>query len=88
MYAKISSPSRPASQALTIRSTSSRLSSLWITFSCFSAFLSRACRRNSSGRIGRSAMRHFLKRSSYSSGLINSTRWPTAKVITVSSDSR
>ena len=36
MYAKISSPSRPASQALTTRSTSSRASSLWIAFSCFS----------------------------------------------------
>ena len=33
-------------------------------------------------------MRHFLKRSSYSSGLISSTRWPTAKVITESSDSK
>ena len=64
MYAKISSPSRPASQAFTTRSTSSRWSSLWITFSCFSAFLSRGRSLNSSGTIGRSAMRHFLKRSS------------------------
>jgi len=87
MYAKISSPSRPASHALMIRSTSSRLSSLWIALSCFSAFLSRACNWNSSGTIGRSSIRHFLKRSSYSSGATSSTRWPTAKVTIVSSDS-
>src|ERR671934_221045 len=42
MYAKISSPSRPASHALMTRSTSSRLSSLWIAFSCLRAFASRA----------------------------------------------
>ena len=39
-YAKISSPSRPASQALTISSTSSSFISLWIALSCFFAFSS------------------------------------------------
>jgi hypothetical protein len=63
------------------------LRSLWIAFSCFSAFLSRACSRNSSGMIGRSSIRQRLKRSSYSSGAISSTRWPTANVTIVSSDS-
>ena len=47
MYAKISSPSRPASQALITRSTSFCASSLWIAFSCFFAFASRGCSRNS-----------------------------------------
>ncbi len=64
MYAKISSPSRPASQALTIRSTSARLSSLRIAFSCFFDFVSRGTSLNASGRIGRSAIRHFFHFSS------------------------
>jgi hypothetical protein len=64
MYAKISSPSRPASQALMIRSTSSRFISLWIALSCFFAFASRGASLNSSGTIGRSAMRHFFSFSS------------------------
>ena len=33
-------------------------------------------------------MRHFLKRSSYSSGSTSSTRWPTAKVTIHSSFSQ
>ena len=33
-------------------------------------------------------MRHFLKRSSYSSGSTSSTRWPTAKVTIQSSFSQ
>src|SRR5581483_3449325 len=41
MYEKISSPSRPASHAFTIRSTSSRRISLWISASCFFDFASR-----------------------------------------------
>ena len=75
MYAKISSPSRPASQALITRSTSLRARSLWIAAqSCFFALCaSRGRSRNSSGTIGRSAMRHFLNFSSYSSGSTSST---------------
>src|SRR5438128_7623850 len=84
----MSSPSRTASQAFTTRSTSVRFSSLWMAFSCLRDFASRGFSLNASGTIGRSAMRHFLKRSSYSSGWASSTRWPTAHVITVSSDSR
>ena len=82
MYAKISSPSRPASQALMTRSTSSRFSSLWIAFSCFFDLASRGTSLNSSGTIGRSAIRHFLNFSSYSSGSASWTRWPTAHVTT------
>ena len=63
-YAKINSPSRPESQALTTRSTSALRSSLWITFSCFVDFGSRGFSLNSPGRIGRSAIRHFLSFSS------------------------
>ena len=40
------------------------------------------------GTIGRSAMRHFLYLASYSSGSASWTRWPTAHVMTWSSDSR
>jgi hypothetical protein len=59
-YAKISSPSRPASQALTISSISSLRISLWTAESCFFALSSFGTSLNSSGRIGRSAKRHFL----------------------------
>ena len=53
MCVKISSPSRPASQALTMRSTSFRLSSLWIRLSWVADFLSRGRTLNSVGMIGR-----------------------------------
>src|SRR5712691_4474525 len=88
MYAKISSPSRPASQALMICSTSSRSISFSISFSCFFDFASRGTSLNWSTTIGRSAIRHFFHFSSYSSGSASCTRWPTAHVITYSSDSR
>src|SRR6266511_1020431 len=88
-YAKISSPSRPASQALMTWSMSSRLSSVSISFSCFFALASRGTSLSPfGGTIGRSAMRHFFHFSSYSSGSASWTRWPTAHVITYSSDSR
>jgi hypothetical protein len=86
--AKISSPSRPASQALTTFSTSLRLSSRVITVICLRERSSRTTRRKRSGTIGRSAMRHFLYLGSYSSGSASWTRCPTAHVTMCSSDSR
>ena len=88
VQAKISSPSRPASQALTTSSTSLRCSSRVMTVICLRERSSRTTRRKSSGTIGRSAIRHFLNFASYSSGSASCTRWPTAHVITWSSDSR
>ena len=88
VHAKISSPSRPASQALTTVSTSGRPSSFVITVICLRERSSRTTSLKSSGTIGRSAMRHFLYLASYSSGSASCTRWPTAHVITWSSDSR
>ena len=86
--AKISSPSRPASQALTTASMSLRPSSLVMTDICLRERSSRTTSRNASGTIGRSAIRHFLNFGSYSSGSASCTRWPTAHVTTCSSDSR
>ncbi len=77
-YLKISSPSRPASQALTTRSRSSRPRSWRRTDICFWERSSRTTSRKLEGTIGRSAMRHFLYLSSYSSGSASWTRWPTA----------
>ena len=54
-YAKINSPSRPASQALTIRSISGSFISLWIALSCFPERSSIGTSLNFSGTIGRSA---------------------------------
>jgi hypothetical protein len=88
VQAKISSPSRPASQALTIWSTSLRCSSRVITVICLRERSSRTSSRKSSGMIGRSAIRHFLYLASYSSGSASCTRWPTAHVTTWESDSR
>ena len=82
VQAKISSPSRPASQALTTSSTSSRLSSLRDDVICFFERSSRTTSLNSSGTIGRSAIRHFLYLASYSSGSASCTRCPTAHVTT------
>src|SRR6266576_3857613 len=85
----MSSPSRPASHALMILSMSSRLSSVSISFSCFFARASRGTSlKPLGGTIGRSAIFHFFHFSSYSSGSASCTRWPTAHVITYSSDSR
>ena len=60
VQAKISSPSRPASQALTTRSTSSRLSMREMTDICFLERSSRTTSLKESGTIGRSAIFHFL----------------------------
>ena len=78
----MSSPSRPASQAFTIRSTSFPFMSLWTALSCFFALSSLGTSRNCSGTIGRSAKRHFLSLSSYASGSARPTRCPTAQVMT------
>ena len=60
MYSKISSPSRPASQPLTISSTSLRLASLRSTSSCFLPRPSIGFRWNSSGMIGSRFSDHSL----------------------------
>jgi len=60
----MSSPSRPASQALTIRSISSSFISLCTTLSCFFALSSLGTSLNLDGRIGRSLNRHFFSFSS------------------------
>ena len=78
----MSSPSRPASQALTISSTSASFMSLWTALSCFFARSSLGMSLNFSGTIGRSANRHFFSFSSYWSGSARPTRWPTAQVMT------
>ncbi len=78
----MSSPSRPASHAFTIHSTSLSFMSLWTALSCFLALSSLGMSLNLLGTIGRSAKRHFLSFSSYWSGSARPTRWPTAQVIT------
>ena len=88
VQAKISSPSRPASHAFTTSPTSSRPSWRVITVICLRERSSRTTSWNSSGTIGRSAIRHFLYLASYSSGSASCTRWPTAHVTTWESDSR
>src|SRR3954453_17453030 len=67
---------------------SSRLISLCTDVSCLRDFSSLGTSLNFSGRIGRSAKRHFLSFGSYSSGGASPTRCPTAHVITYSSPSR
>src|SRR6266540_8258 len=84
----MSSPSRPASQALTMRSTWSSAISLWIARSCLPARSSFGISLKWCGRMGRSAKRHFLSFGSYSSGGASPTRWPTAHVTVYSSPSR
>ena len=86
--AKISSPSRPASQALTTVATSVRPSSRVMTDICLRERSSRTTSRKRSGTIGRSAIFHFLYFGSYSSGSASCTRWPTAHVTMWLSDSR
>ena len=61
-------------------STWSSAISLWIARICFPERSSFGISLNLSGRIGRSAKRHFLSFGSYSSGGANPTRWPTAQV--------
>ena len=51
----MSSPSRPASQALTMSLISSSAISLWIALSCLAARSSLGTSLNFSGTIGRSA---------------------------------
>src|SRR5580700_7609624 len=87
-YAKISSPSRPASQALTTSSTSSRPSCLVTTDICLRERSSRTSSLKRSGTIGRSAMRQLLYLASYASGSASCTRCPTAHVTTCSGPSR
>ena len=80
--AKISSPSRPASHALTTVPMSSRPRLRVITVICLRERSSRTTSLKRSGTIGRSAIFHFLNFGSYSSGSASCTRWPTAQVTT------
>ena len=75
---KISSPSRPASQALMSSVTSLRLTSLTTAFSRVLA-LSIGARSKCGGITGRWAKLHLPRLTSYSSGALISTRWPTAE---------
>ncbi len=78
---KISSPSRPASQALMICDTSLRLTSRTTALSRVFA-LSIGARSKCGGTTGRLAKLHLPRLTSYSSGALISTRWPTAEVTT------
>ena len=77
---KISSPSRPASQALTTASTSALLANLAIMRKRV-VHLSLAFKLKLLGIMGRSSNFQALYLGSISSGAINSTKWPTAQVI-------
>src|SRR5438270_7302570 len=84
----MSSPSRPASHALTTSSTSSRASCLETTLICLRERSSRTTSLKRSGTMGRSAIRQLLYFVSYASGSASCTRWPTAHVITFCGPSR
>ena len=74
---KISSPSRPASQALMILSTSRRLASLTTAFRRV-LVLSTGFKSKCGGITGRLAKLHLPRLTSNSSGACISSRWPTA----------
>jgi hypothetical protein len=78
---KISSPSRPASQALMMALTSLRLTCL-TTADRRDLALSIGDRSKCGGTTGRLAKLHLPRLTSYSSGALISTRWPTAEVTT------
>jgi hypothetical protein len=84
---KISSPSRPASQALTSSVTSLRLASLTTAFRR-DLVLSTGFRSKKGGITGRWAKLHLPRLTSNSSGAWISTRWPTALVTTYFSFSK
>ncbi|MNT64663.1 hypothetical protein D3C72_2025800 [compost metagenome] len=75
---KISSPSRPASQALISPVTSLRLIRRFSTFRRDSV-LAIGRRSKCGGITGRLAKLHLPRLTSYSSGAAISTRWPTAE---------
>ena len=83
----MSSPSRPASQALTSVVTSLRLRSLRRSFRRSSDF-SIGFSANAEGIAGRCANVHFPRLTSSSSGIPISSRWPTAEATIVSSPSK
>ena len=76
---KISSPSRPASQALMSSLTSFRLTRRTIAFSRV-LVLSSGASSKCGGITGRWAKLHLPRLTSYSSGALISSRWPTAEV--------
>ena len=75
---KMSSPSRPASQALIRRSMSLRLISLVSSLSR-SWFLTIGWMSKCGGMTGRWAKDHLPRLTSYCSGAAISSRWPTAE---------
>ncbi len=81
MSRKMSSPSRPASQALIRSVTSLRRTSLTTAFRRVLA-LSMGARSKCGGITGRLAKLHLPRLTSNSSGALISTRWPTADVTT------
>ena len=81
MFRKISSPSRPASQALMMASTSFRLRRRLRTLSR-PTFLSMGASANSGGSDGRFSIFHFPRAGSKPSGGASSSRWPTADEMT------
>jgi hypothetical protein len=84
---KISSPSRPASQAFTMSVTSLRLASLTTAFRRV-LVLSTGLRSKYGGMTGRWAKLHLPRLTSNCSGAWISTRWPTALVTTYFSFSK
>ena len=78
---KISSPSRPASQALISAVTSLRLTSLTTALRRL-LVLSIGASSKCGGSTGRCAKLHLPRLTSNSSGALISTRWPTAEVTT------
>jgi hypothetical protein len=78
---KISSPSRPASQALMRSVTSLRLTNFTTAFKRDLA-LSIGARSKCGGTTGKCAKLHLPRLTSYSSGALISTRCPTAEVTT------
>ena len=82
-----SSPSRPASVAMTISFTSFLKSWRFTTPNCFAVFPITSS-LNGSGIMGRSAIFQSLYFLSYSSGAASSTRWPNAQVTMYLSPSR
>ena len=77
---KISSPSRPASQALMMRLTSLRLMSFCKTLRRDSV-LAMGRKSKCGGMTGKLTNDHFPRLTSYSSGAAISRRWPTADEI-------
>ena len=87
MLRKMSSPSRPASQALMMSLTSLRLIN-FLSSESRAAFFSMGASANSGGRCGSFSMVHLPRAISCSLGTASSSRWPTALEMTYRSSSK